>query len=439
MILRFGCENFRSIGEYQEVLFTSSSKKDEDTYLFSPTGVREKVLPIISLYGANGSGKTNLLLGLRFCVTGIILSANRDFEYANIQNFRLDSEFNENPTSFDIDFIFNETHYHYGFSVKDHTVVTEWLYSFSYGSRMSRSVLFYRDITDGEPEFYFGKGLKGKNKSISEITGDSSLFLSVAAKAKHELLGGISQYFKENYNFRFKSEFSESSIGKKINKYGLEHEISNFLSLIDVGASRLEVTKSEIDDEQRKFRDSFQTALLNSFSDKDVNFQFPSDDHEFLINIHRRNSDDKELLFQFQEESLGTRALVSLLASVFWILKHGGVFVVDELESSLHTLLSLKVVELFNNQETNPNCAQLVFTTHETQLLNFHGVRRDEVWLTEKCRDGSTKVAPLSEYSISKRSNLRNGYLDGRFGAVPFLGLIDNFNLFETENASKEV
>ena len=439
MILRFGSENFKSIGEYQEVLFTSSSKKDEDSYLLSPEGTREKVLPIISLYGANGSGKTNLLHALRFCITGIIHSAKMDFENANIPNFRLDNEFNNKPTTFDIDFICDKVHYHYGFSIKSHQIVTEWLYSFSYGSRMSRSVLFYRDIADGEPEYYFGKGLKGKNKSISEITGESSLFLSIAAKSKHELLGSISNYFKENYNFRFKSEFSENSIGKKISKYGLENEISNFLSLIDIGASRLEVTKTEIDDEQKKFMSSIHNAIVDSFSDRDVDLQFPSDDYEFVINIHRKNSDAKELLFNFREESLGTRALISLLASVFWILKHGGVFVVDELESSLHTLLSLKVVELFNNPKTNPNYAQLVFTTHETQLLNFHGVRRDEVWLTEKCKDGSTQVAPLSEYSITKRMNLRNGYLDGRFGAVPFLGLIDNFNLFETTNAFKEV
>ena len=101
----------------------------------------------------------------------------------------------------------------------------------------------------------------------------------------------------------------------------------------------------------------------------------------------------------------------------------------DELESSLHTLLSLKVVELFNSPKINKKSAQLIFTTHETQLLNFDSVRRDEVWFAEKCSDGSSRLYPLSDYRVDKRSNLRNGYLDGRFGAIPFLENLDLFDL----------
>ena len=113
------------------------------------------------------------------------------------------------------------------------------------------------------------------------------------------------------------------------------------------------------------------------------------------------------------------------------MLKHGGVFVVDELESSLHTLLALKVVELFNGKDSNPNFAQLIFTTHETQLLNYDGVRKDEVWLTEKTKRGSTEIIPLSDFNIHKNNNLRNGYLAGRFGAIPFLNHLQSFKLFE--------
>lgn len=439
MLLRFGCENYRSIGEYQEVLFTPSSSKDDGSYLFAPEAIREKVLPIIALYGANASGKTNLLKALRISISGILYSASSDFKEARFPKFKLDKDLAESPSTFDIDFIFENKHYHYGFSVNSDEVTAEWLYVFSYASRMSRSILFYRDKSSDDEEYYFGKNLKGKNKSISEITGESSLFLSVAAKSKHELFQGISKYFKENYNFRFNSELSENQIGKKISENRLEEEISHFLSLIDIGTSQLEVSKVEIDEEQKRFRSTFQSALLSSLPEKDIDFNFPSDDHEYVIDLHRARDDGRDMVFKYREESLGTRALISLLASVFRVLRNGGVFVVDELESSLHTLLSLKVVDLFNNKKTNPSGAQLIFTTHETQLLNFDGVRKDEVWLTEKCGDGSTHVSPLSDYAITKRTNIRNGYLEGRFGAIPFLGAMEGFCLPEVEDVEKNL
>ncbi|PWQ92408.1 AAA family ATPase [Leucothrix pacifica] len=430
MILRFGCENFRSISEYQEVLLTAVSKDDGDT-LFSPNGIREKVLPIVAFYGANGSGKTNLIMSIRSLISAVAQSASSDIDRALIPAFKLDRESANLPSTLDMDFIFDDVHYHYGFSFDGKVVTAEWLYSFSYAHRMSKSVLFDRDISDKNSPFYFGKSLKGKNKVISEITGEASLFLSVAAKSKHKLLSNIFEYIKSHYSFRFNSGLLEEQVAQKIRKYGFEREISRFLTLVDVGVARLEAKQVQMEEDRANAVNSMLDALVNSLGDLAPKGKLPLIEYQHHIEIHRENKAGEDVLFSFNDESLGTQALISLLVSVFWVLKHGGVFVVDEIESSLHTKLSLKVVELFNSKVTNPNGAQLIFTTHETQLLNYNGIRRDEVWLTEKSLDGSTKVAPLSDYSIDKRSNLRNGYLDGRFGAIPFLSLLDDFRLFE--------
>ncbi|ELX7503129.1 AAA family ATPase [Vibrio fluvialis] len=399
-------------------------KIEENQNVYTSDAIREGILPITAIYGANGAGKTNIISALKYFVQSIIHNKNKDFSDAGVPYFLLDPEFENEETSFDLDFIFEGKHYHYGYALKNEKVVSEWLYSFSYSVRKSRTVLFHRDVNEDE-EYYFNKAFKGNNRSISDIVTDERLFLSMASQSKHELCSKIHSYFRNEYNFRFSNSVHEDSIGDKIKRFELSNEISNFLTAIDVGAVRLEVKKVEIDDETISLRNNVADALLTALGNNEaIDFikKGKIKDFENQIKIFRKDSKGENVEFSYNQESLGTRSIISLLASAFLVLKNGGVFVVDELESSLHTLLSIKVVELFNSKEFNKKGAQLIFTTHETQLLNFEGIRKDEIWLTEKCIDGSTKVSPLSDYSIPKRSNVRNGYLEGRFGAVPFFG-----------------
>ncbi|EOW3713123.1 ATP/GTP-binding protein [Vibrio fluvialis] len=445
MLLRYGCENFRSISDYQEILLTAAPSKDEsDDNLIDSGSTREKLLPIIEIYGGNGSGKTNLLHALRFIVNKILTSARGNTERMVVPKFRLDDEYRNKKSVFDIDFIFQDTHYHYGFSVNNGEVLEEWLYQITYIKRKSTSTLFYRnsELRDEGQEFVFGKGLKGNNKNIASVTDKGCLFFSMAAKSNHPLFTELYNFFENNFEFRFSVELMEQNIGRVIIKNKVNDEISNFLSLVDVGAVRVEVTEQDFDDTQMSILKSINgwvTDVAKTLGkDVDINpdvmTEFIEKEKENKISIVRRNSQGKHVNFSFNQESLGTRALISFLASAFNVLKNGGIFVVDEVESSLHTLLTLKLVGLFSNKHTNPNGAQILFSTHETQLMNFEGVRRDEIWLTEKCFDGSTKVASLLDYSIDKRSNWRKGYIEGRFGAVPILGYVDNFNLFGGED-----
>lgn len=432
MLLRFGCENYKSISEYQEILLTASSKKETDDWLLDSGVVAEKVLPIAAIYGGNGSGKTNMIKALRYMLRMVFSSNEKPNSKISNPWFKLDPSSKDKRSLFDMDFICGGVHYHYGFTILKGYIDTEWLYSFSYGSRKSRSVLFYRDAKDEEP-FYFGKHLKGKNRSIESVTGTSTLFLSSSHVFGHEMLSYIYNYLSKNYRFRFSLDIMEGSVGEKIYKDSLEDEISRFLSNIDVGASRISVSEVDMDDDVIQIRNGIVETLVNVFDDKDSEkiAKLGDKNSEYKVNVHRKLGDGEEVKFAFTEESLGTRAIISLLVSTFEVLKNGGVFVVDELESSLHTLLSLKVVELFNSPKVNKKSAQLIFTTHETQLLNFDNVRRDEVWFAEKCSDGSSRLYPLSDYKVDKRANLRNGYLDGRFGAIPFL---DNLDIFDLES-----
>lgn len=429
MLLRFGFENYRSIGAYQNVLLTTSGQNVND-YLFSSPAVRERIVPIVAIYGANASGKTNVIRALRCLHSSVLNSTSKDFKF-RYSKFKLSKDYKESPSTFDIDFILDDVHYHYGYIIENGKVVEEWLYSFTYTVRMARTVLFQR--TDDGSEYYFGKALKGFNKIISATTDENTLFLSQGANMKHELFVRIARYFENNILFRFSSDINENSVGELILNNSLEKSISRFISSIDIGAASLKVTKSKRDDKQKMYIEKIANAFSEVLGDEKQFLKNIENTYEFehKIHLYRYDDDKKVVRFKYDDESLGTQSLISILASIFKVLQHGGVFVVDELESSLHTLLSQRVVQLFNCRETNPNNAQLIFTTHDTQLLNFEGIVRDEVWLTEKSKGGSTIITPLSDFSINKKSNIRNGYLDGRFGAIPFLSSIDDFKLFE--------
>jgi AAA15 family ATPase/GTPase len=139
---------------------------------------------------------------------------------------------------------------------------------------------------------------------------------------------------------------------------------------------------------------------------------------------HQSAADDAWL--PFHEESHGTQTLFRMAPYLLHALQHGSLLVIDELEASLHPLLALQVVRLFNDPRTNPRNAQLVFTTHDTNLLGTElgepALRRDQIWLTEKDEEGATCLYPLTDYKPRKAENLERGYLQGRYGAIPFLG-----------------
>jgi AAA15 family ATPase/GTPase len=430
MILRFGCENFRSISSYQEILFTALPRKDDSVgVVFSSKATKEEILPIIALYGANGSGKTNLLLGLSFLIKFVTGSAQKDLSGSNIAKFKLDNKFTQCEQSFDIDIIVGGVHYHYGFKILGDEIIEEWLYSFGYINRKSRSVLFHRDQREADI-YLFGKNLKGTNKNIAKITNKHALFLSVAAKSNHDLLGKIFEHFNSQFNFRFSLDIQENKIAKNIQNFELEEEISNFISKVDIGAQCIKTSKVKVDSKHLEIRSSINNALKNIFSSEEFLNDSEEPEFDFIVETIRKDANGEEISFKFSEESLGTRALVSLLVIILRALKTGGTLIVDELESSLHTLLSLKLVELFNSEHTNPMQAQLIFSTHETQLLNFKDVRRDQIWFTERCPDGSSHIASLTDYKVPKNVNLRNGYLNGKFGAIPYLDNLSFESLF---------
>jgi len=432
MLLRFGVSNYRSIKEYQQLSLTASSLKDRPAFTIASPVFNEKILPAIGIYGANASGKSNILRAFKFMVTGILESHSRGAASGGFLRypFKLSKGFIEEATRFDCDFILDGVRHSYGYAINDQRIVEEWLYVFPSGRRQ---VWFHRNIEEKKEFFFSDKYLKGKNRVIEELTRPNSLFLSSAAQNNHEKILPIYEYFQNNFLFRL-NQMSAASINvdeflddKEIQKWVLD-----FMSFADTGISDMRIFEEDVPEGVLPFMKEFRSLLARFIKENDEELDadtpLPTPKDKMKVLKFGHSVDGGETIFlDLEEESRGTLALLSMLGPIFNALKKGLVIFIDELDTSMHSLLSKKIMDLFTSSKFNKCGAQLVFTTHDTNLLCNNSMRRDEVWFTEKDKGGATHLYPLTDISTRNTDNFEKGYLQGRFGAIPFLGGFDDF------------
>ncbi len=427
MLLRFGVSNFRSIREYAELsLIASGAIKDQGPDLLEWSEGKVRVLPGIVLYGANAAGKSSVYNVMSAMRSHVLQSYSKLGATANIprNSFALDRTSNKEPTRFDCDFILDRVRYHYGFVFGDTRFLREWLYAFPSGHKR---ILFNRDAE--VPSIEFGKHLKGRNKLIEELTRPNSLFLSAAAQSSHPQLTPVYSFFERQL----------TGLGAGMNSRNIQNIIGrrndprlvSFLQLADTGIAGLKTKKVELDERSRKI---FQTIRASLVADAVDNIDIVADEPKPGTEVMFSHTGFEEELFElpFVQESRGTQRLSDMALAAFTALDSGGTIFIDELDTSLHTLLSLKLLSLFMDKATNPHGAQIVATTHDTNILCSGLLRRDQIWFAEKGQSGSTHLYPLTDISTRNTDNLEKGYLQGRFGAVPYLGRVEG--LFGADN-----
>ena len=407
MIIRFSAENFRSIREKQELTLVASSLKDLPDSLINLEQLNYNLLPVAAIYGANASGKTNVLRALQF-MTSVVENSQRDW--------KPDEEIPRNPfalddspkrlSSFEIEFMLKGVRYRYGFTLDSQKINEEWLDAYPNGKQQE---WFSRSETPAR-KFSFGRNLPGegeKNRTIESLTRPNSLYLSAAAQNNHEgllpvydfLTKGIVFSFNRRSHIQFWGEMTEMLQEEKIKR-----DLLQCIRAADFGINGLRT-------EEYKIPDEMKTEVLKMFGGKVPN--------RILIQHIGQGSSRIEL--DITEESEGTMAYLSLLGPILKTLESGGVLCIDELDSSLHPLLALELVRMFNDHKSNPRGAQLIFNTHDTNLLDQSLLRRDQIWFTEKDTGGATRLYPLSDFKPRQNENLKRGYLQGRYGAIPFL------------------
>jgi AAA15 family ATPase/GTPase len=433
MLRSFRLANHRSFLDEQELLLMPSAP-----------GREHDVLTVAAIYGANASGKSNLLDGLRLMSEVVRLSFRQWSSEEGVPRmpFRLSPHGRGKPSTFVVELILDAVPYTYGFSVTDDSVLEEWLYAYP---EKRRRMLFERDGS----EIKFGSTIaqpKPKLEVLEELTQANALFLSLAAQSNLESLMPVYRWFVTDLRFRFNVSQTSSirRISQRTSDYLTKGEIARkkllgLLLAADAGITDLYVEEmsdprvSREVEHLRKLLKDMQRAPLKSSSDANlrsseesfIQYEIDRLAQKSMVPELRFVHSGTEDPFDLADESAGTRNWLDLLPSVLDALERGRTLVVDEIDASLHPLLTAKLMRLFNDAETNRARGQLIFTTHDTTPLgSFVGqdtLKRDQVWFVEKDASGQSTLYPLSDFKPRSGENTEKRYLGGSYGAVPVL------------------
>lgn len=410
MLLRFGVSNHRSIRDFQELSFSASSLKDPDNGLIACAAVPSgAVVPAVAIYGANASGKSSFIDALA-TMRHLVLRSQIEFEpnapILPLRHFALDPACAEAPARFEIDFMVDGVRYRYGFEASYTEFKSEWLHAFP---KSYRRMLFERD---GD-EFHFGRGLKGENSVISRLTRRNSLYLSAAAQNGHAQLSPLFGYF-ESIRICGAGLHGYSALSIPLEPDG---RIMRFLE--DIGTGVIDYRQIEIHFSSNQERRGLWIVDPKENHDR-KSLGIPKDAHKHIeIELAHRGQNGKHQYFPLDWESAGTRRLLEILDLAFCALDDGYPLIIDEIGANLHTRAAEAVLNLFCSPAINPKGAQVVATTHDTNLLNAPALRRDQVWFAEKDPEGATRLYPLTDIRTRKGDNVERGYLQGRYGATP--------------------
>lgn len=425
MIIEFRVGNFRSISAPQSLTMVASADQDlaDDNLIKAATG-KLRLLRQAVIYGANAAGKSNLLMSLEALRSLVSFSAGLQEGQLLpwVTPFRLDPASEQAPSTFEVIFESEGVRYHYAAGVTAARVTHEWLVAYPQG-RPQRWFERSFDATKDTYDWWFGprfEGAQNQRKLWQTSTRSNALFLSTAVQLNNEQLKPVFHWLtqklivilpgKVDFNPTLSIELLRTDDGRE--------RVMKFLTSADIGIDRLELQEADglppppppgIPPEQ--WRVLLAQGPLG----------LPQKMKWNKVVAWHAGSDGRAVAFDMAEESDGTRKLFEFVGGWIRALDTGATLFVDEIDRSLHPHLTRMLVNLFQS-EVNRNKAQLVFTTHDTTLLDPDLLRRDQIWFAEKDENRATTIYPLLDYSPRKNENLERGYLLGRYGAIPFVG-----------------
>ena len=409
MLLRFRFSNFRSFRAEQELSLIAGPFTDLPDVVRHPAGLKEGVLPGAAIYGANASGKTNVIQAMGFMASAVSFS-HRDWTPDGPiprQPFIANEESKREPSEVEADFLLAGVRHRYGFRVDSQAVLEEWLYVYPKGKKQT---WFHRKW--GNP-IVFSNKMPGENRVIENLTRQNSLFLSAAAQNAHEALMPVFIWLSGLlFVIGDRSKYRRHT-ARLCSQLDYRNEIARLVSVADLGIAEMSVEDTKFPDKAKEIVEAAATLLPPQ--DKAA---WP-ETLQVIRLLHRLG--DTAVPFKMDQESDGTLAYLALLGPAVDAIKKGTPLLIDELDASLHPLLAIQLLRLFNTPSSNPKGAQLIFNTHDTNLLSGGVLRRDQIWFTEKGNDATSHLYPLSDFKPRREENLQNGYLQGRYGAIPFI------------------
>ncbi|MBD2437126.1 ATP/GTP-binding protein [Nostoc sp. FACHB-110] len=421
MLVDFTVENYRSI---KEPVTLSAVAQKQSTRQKSQNSKRKRVkldheitpgyhiegwdidiLPVLAIFGANASGKSNVIQALDYLLlmmtSGIHETAiiQKKFKYAKLDPFKLDNVSENNPTKFELRTVFDNAIYTYSLVLNQKHVVIEKLdYSISKTKRTRR--LFSRQWDEVSKKFIWktGDDFSGPHNQLQKSIRENELFISTLVKLEVDKIETFLQWLRSRWP-------------------GI-HLGSEKLALAFIAASQ----DTDVETSKKIFKNTLEIVKNFDTGLSDIKFEKKSEEYfDFNIFAIHENSDGKTVNWSFEEESLGTQRLLSLASRIVVHLELGGLVIVDELGTNIHPNIIQNIIKIFQNPKTNPKNAQLIFTSHDNTLQRNNLLRRDQIWFTQKRPDHSTELYPLTDFNVRNDLAIDKAYLDGRFGAVPFL------------------
>ncbi|MYG14594.1 MAG: ATP-binding protein [Gammaproteobacteria bacterium] len=444
MLLRFGVANHRSIRDYQEVFLTASKSIKRSGHTFPVPVLKESAVPIVAVYGSNAAGKSNLIDAMDEIQRAIIRSHQHLSATGTIPRhpFQLDGASKREPTRFDCTFTLEERDveeqsnaasdcvYEYGFEYTKSEFKREWLYRMVRRERLSTQKLFERTTENGEVVVRPGPELRGENSKIASLTRPNSLFLSAAAQNNHPTLTKLFHHFSAHWTVVLSEEnMSDFEVATSLTDYEHFEDLLALVRRADLGITGVEVEDEPFSEQQLEFAEDIAQAVskrIDSTSSSESVSDFFRDAFSNRKRARFKHSADggEVVTFGYHMESKGTRTLISLLIPALEALSQGSLLAVDELDTSLHPDLALAFISLFTDRDSNPNGAQLLFSTHDVTLLSCDLLGQDEIWMADKNREGVSKFTPLTDFNLRSRDDIEKAYRNGRLGGVP---TIDDF------------
>lgn len=401
MLIQFSVENYLSFKD--KVVFSMLAGKDkEHKEAVAEINEKEKYLKSGVIYGANASGKSNLLQALWFMVSYVLTSHEKQLNLPTGRvPFKFDPNTENHPSSFEVIFIQDQVKYAYGFSATDNEITDEYLYHYPHGRK---ALVFERTKTK---EYRFTTDVELQS-SLKDRNSKNKLYLSTAANWNYDKVIPVFNWFSTCMFLNMNTYGQAYGVNAEtLRDDDYRDRVAAMLRAADFGIHGLRVKEGNV-------------SLGGTWSDV-------YDNIEAIHRVIDKNGIAQTYSLNMMEESRGTNTYLNLIGLVHKALETGGLFVADELDTNLHPLLTEQIVALFNSEKDNPNNAQLIFTTHNTNLMDLKILRRDQIWFTEK--DENTAVSDLfslDSYSVRKDAKVEKSYLLGRYGAVPMFrgGLI---------------
>ena len=425
MLIEFKFTNYRS---FRDETVLSMEAMGLGTYKSCLIPFRNKrLLPAAAIYGKNGGGKSNVIRAFWLAVQFIRNAQRTQHENAPIpvQPFLLNDTSRDEPTSFEFIYTIADVKYVYGFSATKKEIFKEYLY---YAPKGQLSMVFERD----HQNFMFRDNSEKKRRQlISEAVGPNQLYFAIACTMNESACQKSMSWFRENIFFSRDYTDIPSQLIEYSEKPDMLAAIKKYAENADVGIQDMnfEFRNEEIKDASNTgdipsgivaALTQFAKALSDISNTSEIKLQRSEVN---ATSYHKGlKSDGSEALFELQlaDESDGTRKLMALAPAIERALECGGLLLVDELEKEMHPLMVEMIVSKFQSQSINPNHAQIIFTTHDTELLNMNLLRKDQLYFADKSKkDGASELYSISELQTPTNENIRKGYLLGKYGGTP--------------------